>query len=105
MRSRDKLRLLGGEWGEVKVAKLDQGLKVEFDKARINKLSIDDMAPIKSFVLYRSMQNAKRAYMAGAVYGLDVPRKGMFKMQYDKVNEMVRKVRETGSLIVSREVV
>lgn len=94
---RRQITSAGGEWGEVKVAKLDQGFKVEFDKAPINKLSVDDMAPIKSFVLYRSMQNAKRAYIAGAVYRLDVPRKGMFEMQYDKVNEMVRKLRETGS--------
>lgn len=89
----------GSERSRVKVATLTAEFKDQFDATPVGQLNFEEMmvggemTEFKAMVLYRSMKNAKRAYVAAAANELEIDLRGMFPQQMNKVLRMMDKLR------------
>ena len=83
----------------VKVATFTAEFQDQFDATPTGQLSLqkmtgfEGMAEVKAMILYRSMKNAKRAYVALAVHELVIDSRGMFPEQENEVLRMLEKLR------------
>ncbi|MFF7064884.1 RHS repeat-associated core domain-containing protein [Pseudomonas sp. NPDC008258] len=88
------------------VADFTAEFKDAFDATPSGELTLDQfphsegMQSVRVMILYRSMKNAKRAYMALAVNEMDIDSRGMFPQQESQVVRMVEKLRDARDISI-----
>lgn len=96
----------GSDRPKIKVATFKAAFKDDFDGAPTADLDLqamtggEGMAEIKAMLLYRSMKNARRAYVALAVNELQIDARGMFPEQVSEILRRVEKLREARDIRV-----
>ncbi|UVL76254.1 RHS repeat-associated core domain-containing protein [Pseudomonas putida] len=92
---------------DIQIADFTAAFKDTFDATPSRKLNFDEMTrvggipKVKPMVLYRSMKNAKRAYMALAVNEMDIDSRGMFPQHESQVTRMLERLRDARDFSIS----
>lgn len=88
----------GKERPNIQIADFTAAFKDTFDATLSRELDFDEMTrvggipEVKPMVLYRSMKNAKRAYVALASNEMVIESRGMFPQQESEVTRMMEKL-------------
>lgn len=97
----------GSERPDIQIADFTAAFKDKFDATPSGELNFAETTPVggipevKPMVLYRSMKNAKRAYMALAVNELDIDSKGMLPQHERLVKRLVERLNDAGDFSIS----